>query len=177
MADKGRASHRRAQSVSPGGGGGFGSSGSCASSPARPITRMGSGTRRPSRRKSCRCGCGEGWDVGSSVLVAESLGRQAIGSDRRVAIERAKLGLAGAGDDFVDDLDPPRITVRQLRDCPIAAEHHAIEAEPLDDMGDIGLHLVASPRCVVRLRYYAGYLADDVRPAREFCDLALPGFP
>ena len=172
--------HRRAHSVSPGGGGGFGSSGSCASSPRPAYYAYGLGDEgRPSRRKSCRCGRGEGWDVGLRPSWSPSLYvRQAIGSDRRCRDRareaRPRWRRRRFRRRFRPTSDSGCVSSETVQSLP-----NITRSKPncSDDMGDIGRLLVGGPRCVVRLGYYAGYLAADGRPARVFCDLALPGVP
>src|SRR5690606_14683984 len=70
---------------------------------------------------------------------------EAIERDRVVPEKLALLLLRGAGDDAVDDADPLGIANRKLGDGPVAAEHHAVEAEALDRMGDVGRELLLGP--------------------------------
>src|SRR5262252_9345464 len=102
--------------------------------------------------------------------------RQAIDPDRSVAIELPDLALAGTRYDLVEDLDPGRIRMGQLRHGPVAAVHHAVETEAVDRMRDVRLHLFLGPRAVVGLGDHTRYLAHHVRQLREFAHLAPPRF-
>src|SRR5258708_12808857 len=106
-----------------------------------------------------------------------SSGWEAIDPNRGVAVELAPLCLARAGDQVVEDLDPGRIRVRQFGDGPVAAVHHAVEAEAIDDVRDVGPHLLLRPVAVIGLGDHARHLADDVGQPGKLPNLPPPGLP
>ena len=63
----------------------------------------------------------------------------------------------------------------QLGDRPVGAVHDPVETEAIDDMGDIGLHVVGLPGRTVGLGDDAGDLDDDIGKRGEFADLPPPG--
>ena len=96
----------------------------------------------------------------------------------RMALSRKSLRFSScrcALDDPVDDPDPLRIGAGQLQHMPVAAIHHAIEAECIDRMRDIGLDLFARPVLVIGFGGDAGNLAMDIGQRRKFLQLLPPG--
>ena len=68
------------------------------------------------------------------------------------------------------------VTRGELRDRPIAAEHHSLEAEAVDGVGDAGRDLRVRPVGVVGFGDHAGNLAPDVGQPGGRAQLAPPRF-